>query len=63
MRATTSILTSLMHQKIAAKDLKTGMFIADLDRPWIDTPFLLQGFLLEDSEQLQQLRQHYGVLY
>ena len=34
------------------------MFVADLDRPWIDTPFLLQGFLLEDNEQLQQLRQH-----
>ncbi len=34
------------------------MFIADLDRPWIDTPFLLQGFLLEDDEQMQQLRQH-----
>ncbi|MEQ1516867.1 MAG: HD-GYP domain-containing protein [Usitatibacteraceae bacterium] len=47
-----------MHQKIATKDLKQGMFIADLDRPWIDTPFLLQGFLLEDHEQLQQLRQH-----
>ena len=45
-----------MHQKIAIKDLKTGMFIADLDRPWIDTPFLLQGFLLEDDEQMQQLR-------
>ncbi len=47
-----------MHQKIVAKDLKTGMFVAELDRPWIDTPFLLQGFLLEDDDQLQQLRSH-----
>ena len=47
-----------MHQKIVAKDLKTGMFVAELDRPWIDTPFLLQGFLLEDEDQLQQLRTH-----
>lgn len=47
-----------MHQKITTKNLKIGMFVADLDRPWIDTPFLLQGFLLEDKEQLQQLRQH-----
>ena len=47
-----------MHQKIATKDLKNGMFIADLDRPWIDTPFLLQGFLLEDDQQMAQLRQH-----
>ena len=47
-----------MHQKIAAKDLKIGMFVADLDRPWIDTPFLLQGLLLEDDDQLQQIRSH-----
>lgn len=31
------------------------MFVADLDRPWIDTPFLLQGFLIEDREQLDQV--------
>lgn len=31
------------------------MFVADLDRPWMDTPFLLQGFLIEDKEQLQQV--------
>ena len=31
------------------------MFIADLDRPWIDTPFLLQGFLIEDRDLLAQI--------
>lgn len=31
------------------------MFVQDLDRPWIDTPFLLQGFLIDDKEQLAQL--------
>ncbi len=39
-----------------SKDLRIGMFVADLDRPWIDTPFLLQGFMIEDDEQLLQLR-------
>ncbi|MBC8006816.1 MAG: DUF3391 domain-containing protein, partial [Prolixibacteraceae bacterium] len=47
-----------MTQKVNAQDIQIGMFIADLDRPWIDTPFLLQGFLVEDEEQLRQLRQH-----
>lgn len=51
-------LLQTMYQKVNTEDLKLGMFVADLDRPWIDTPFLLQGFLLEDSEQLQQLRLH-----
>jgi len=45
-----------MSQKVMSKDLKIGMFVADLDRPWIDTPFLLQGFMIEDDEQLLQLR-------
>lgn len=34
------------------------MFVIELDRPWIETPFLLQGFLVEDDEQIEQLRKH-----
>jgi len=34
------------------------MFVADLDCPWLDTPFLLQGFQIENEEHLQQLRHH-----
>lgn len=46
-----------MQKKIPVKELAVGMFVEDLDRPWIDTPFLIQGFLIEDAEQLDQLRQ------
>lgn len=46
-----------MLRKTPVKDLRVDMFIADLDRPWIDTPFLLQGFLIVDAEQLRQLRE------
>ena len=34
------------------------MFVADLDRPWVDTPFLLQGFLIEGDTQIRELQQH-----
>ncbi len=34
------------------------MFVAELDRPWLDTPFLLQGFLIENMAQLEELRQY-----
>ncbi|MEO5676650.1 MAG: HD-GYP domain-containing protein [Usitatibacter sp.] len=47
-----------MATKIFSPDLKVGMFVADLDRPWVDTPFLLQGFLIEDQEQIAALRSH-----
>jgi HD-GYP domain-containing protein (c-di-GMP phosphodiesterase class II) len=48
----------LMQSRVAAKDLRIGMFVADLDRPWIDTPFLLQGFLIEEEQQIRQLQRH-----
>ena len=47
-----------MASKILVHELKVGMFVADLDRPWVDTPFLLQGFLIEDEQQIAWLRSH-----
>lgn len=47
-----------MATKVFTTDLKVGMFIADLDRPWIDTPFLLQGFVVEQEDQIAALRTH-----
>jgi len=47
-----------MATKVFTSDLKIGMFVADLDRPWVDTPFLLQGFLVEDEDQIAALRTH-----
>jgi len=47
-----------MATKVLTHQLKIGMFVADLDRPWVDTPFLLQGFLIEDDDQVAALRAH-----
>jgi HD-GYP domain-containing protein (c-di-GMP phosphodiesterase class II) len=47
-----------MQSKVDVKELKIGMFVADLDRPWIDTPFLLQGFVIEDQQQIVELQRH-----
>lgn len=34
--------------RISVAELRIGMFISELDRPWAQTPFLLQGFLLTE---------------
>ncbi|MFT4103386.1 MAG: HD-GYP domain-containing protein [Burkholderiaceae bacterium] len=44
--------------RITAQRLTLGMFVAELDRPWIDTPFLLQGFLLDSEVELETLRKY-----
>ncbi|MDX2219451.1 MAG: HD-GYP domain-containing protein [Burkholderiales bacterium] len=45
-----------MYSKIPVSKLEVGMFVADIDRPWMDTPFTIQGFIIEDFEQIEQLR-------
>jgi HD-GYP domain-containing protein (c-di-GMP phosphodiesterase class II) len=47
-----------MQTKVYSTNLKIGMFVSSLDRPWLDTPFLFQGFLIQDDEDLRLLRQY-----
>jgi hypothetical protein len=37
--------------------LRKGLYVSQLDRPWIDSPFLFQGFEVESDEELRQLTQ------
>lgn len=34
------------------------MYIAELDRPWTDTPFMFQGFILSTQQQLDALKKY-----
>ncbi len=47
-----------MFTKVNSANLKVGMFIAELDRPWLDTPFLLQGFIVESQRQVLRLQEY-----
>lgn len=38
-------------------ELELGMFVADLDRPWLETPFLLQGFTVNKPDEIATLRE------
>jgi len=39
-----------MKKKIDIKHLKMGMYVAELDRPWLESPFLFQGFVVNDDD-------------
>jgi HD-GYP domain-containing protein (c-di-GMP phosphodiesterase class II) len=38
--------------KVNAGDLVVGMYISELDRPWLDTPFLTQGFYVKNQNDI-----------
>ena len=47
-----------MENRLHVSQLQIGMFVTELDRPWLDTPFLLQGFQIQNMAQLEELRQY-----
>ncbi|MGD8690751.1 MAG: HD-GYP domain-containing protein, partial [Gammaproteobacteria bacterium] len=45
-----------MKRKVDAGDLRIGMYVTELDRPWLETPFLFQGFYISNNDELRQIR-------
>lgn len=45
-----------MRKTVRVSELEFGMYVAELDRPWTDTPFKFQGFVLQTAEQLETLK-------
>jgi HD-GYP domain-containing protein (c-di-GMP phosphodiesterase class II) len=49
--------TSKKHRyRLSTEHVKLGMFVAELDRPWLDTPFLIEGVLLKSQEELSTIK-------
>lgn len=42
--------------RLAVSELKIGMFVCELDRPWLDSPFGFQGFPLRTVEDIQAVK-------
>ncbi|HHH36436.1 MAG TPA: HD-GYP domain-containing protein [Gammaproteobacteria bacterium] len=43
------------QEKIPVQDLLEGMFVAKLDRPWVGTPFPIQGFHVQGEDDIKKL--------
>ncbi len=45
-----------MKEQVPVEKLALGMFVAELDRPWLETTFLIQGFVIESQEQIAEFQ-------
>ena len=50
-------------EKVPTSELKVGLYIERLDRPWTDTPFLFQGFFIHDQDEIETLQRHCSHVY
>lgn len=49
--------------KTPVSQLQVGMFVADLDRPWVETPFPLQGFYIRNARDIEALEAYCKYVY
>jgi len=52
-----------MKEKLDVQELRKGMFVCELDRPWLDSPFLFQGFLIDTELEISELRKLCEYVY
>ena len=41
--------------KVPVEDLRIGMYVDQLDRPWTETRFMYQGFFIQNQETIEEL--------
>lgn len=49
--------------KLPVDQLRIGMHVEGLDRPWLGTPFLFQGFTIESKTDIDQLKKYCAYVY
>jgi len=47
-----------MKVVVEVEQLKIGMYVCELDRPWRETPFMFQGFEIRNQDQINVLREY-----
>ena len=50
-------------KKIDIWDLKVGMYIRELDRPWLETPFMLQGLWITSPNEIEEVKRYCKYVY
>jgi putative nucleotidyltransferase with HDIG domain len=45
-------------KEVPTSQLQVGMYVAALDRPWLETPFLFQGFPIRSERELEELARY-----
>ncbi len=52
-----------LTRMLSVEELEIGMYVAQLDRPWLDTPFMFQGFYIRDDDEIDELKAHCEHVY
>ena len=49
--------------QVNCSELKPGMYVSGLDRPWLEVPFPVQGFRIETAEDVLRIQKYCQYVY
>lgn len=52
-----------MKKLVSVGELKPGMFVEELDRPWRETPYLIEGILITSYAQIDEIATYCKYVY
>ena len=55
--------SALFRVLVPVENLRLGMYVAELDRPWVHSPFLFQGFQITTEKQLKAIQDVCNYVY
>jgi len=50
-------------KEVLVSGLKLGMYVSALDRPWLETPYLMQGFHISSQDDIESLQELCEYVY
>ncbi len=54
---------SLNQLKVFIHELQVGMFVSALDKPWAETPFPIQGFMIKSTADASRVKAYCDYVY
>ena len=62
-QSVSEMFSSLELVHVPVQNLMYGMYVSELDIPWLESPFMFQGFFIETEKDLQTLRETCQYVY
>ena len=53
----------MRKKQIPVEELRSGMYVTELDCPWLGAPFVFQGFPITSADQIEALKQHCKTVF
>jgi HD-GYP domain-containing protein (c-di-GMP phosphodiesterase class II) len=56
-------MISANERQVNPADLIIGMYVSNIDRPWLESPFAFQGFLIKSQEDIELIKQSCSYVF